>query len=316
MAQYKVPQDVEADDKLIGPFSFRQFIYLIAAVLAGAIAWGLYQLFPLLALIPVPVVLFFGALALPLKKDQPMEMYLAAMVAYYIKPHRRLWDADGIDSMIEITVPKKVVVQRTKNISQNEAKERFGYLAEIVDSQGWAVRGQGGIENPNSAMNADVYYAAQQAEDILDSSYSVAQSLDYMMVKSDNQRRQAIMERVRQTASAPPTSAEEPATTVEQPAVAEPVAVSEPVPAPNSAAYNFFASQTSTGDLSSNDPYPSNMHQKIIQPLHTTTSGNLTSTGIMNLVNDTDLSIQTIAGVASRMSQKDNTGDGVVIPLR
>jgi hypothetical protein len=24
MAQYKVPQDVEADDKLIGPFSFRQ----------------------------------------------------------------------------------------------------------------------------------------------------------------------------------------------------------------------------------------------------------------------------------------------------
>ena len=27
MAVYKVPQDVEADDKLIGPFSFRQFIY-------------------------------------------------------------------------------------------------------------------------------------------------------------------------------------------------------------------------------------------------------------------------------------------------
>ena len=120
MAQYKVPQDVEADDKLIGPFSFRQFIYLIAAVLAGAIGWGLYQLFPLLAIIPVPVVVFFGALALPLKKDQPMEMYLAAMIAYYIKPHRRLWDADGIDSMIEITVPKKVAVQRTKNISQNE----------------------------------------------------------------------------------------------------------------------------------------------------------------------------------------------------
>jgi len=314
MAQYKVPQDVEADDKLIGPFSFRQFIYLIAAVLAGAIGWGLYQLFPLLAIIPVPVVVFFGALALPLKKDQPMEMYLAAMIAYYIKPHRRLWDADGIDSMIEITVPKKVAVQRTKNISQNEAKERFGYLAEIVDSQGWAVRGQGGIENPNSAMNADVYYAAQQAEDILDSNYSVAQSLDYMMVKSDNQRRQAIMERVRQTASAPPTP--EPAPAVEQSVVTEPVTASTPAIAQPSAAYNFFLSEKSTGDLSSNDPYPSNMHQKIIQPLHTTTSGNLTSTGIMNLVNDTDLSIQTIAGVASRMSQKDNTGDGVVIPLR
>ncbi|TAL14698.1 hypothetical protein EPN95_02230, partial [Patescibacteria group bacterium] len=34
MAQYKVPQDVEADDKLIGPFSFRQFVYLIIVALS------------------------------------------------------------------------------------------------------------------------------------------------------------------------------------------------------------------------------------------------------------------------------------------
>ena len=29
MAQYKVPQDVEAEDKLLGPFTFRQFVYLM-----------------------------------------------------------------------------------------------------------------------------------------------------------------------------------------------------------------------------------------------------------------------------------------------
>ena len=39
MAVYKVPQDVEADDKLIGPFSFRQFIYLL--IVAGAMGLGL-----------------------------------------------------------------------------------------------------------------------------------------------------------------------------------------------------------------------------------------------------------------------------------
>ena len=38
MAEYKVAQDVEADDKLIGPFSFRQFIYLIVVAGASAIA--------------------------------------------------------------------------------------------------------------------------------------------------------------------------------------------------------------------------------------------------------------------------------------
>ena len=40
MAVYKVPQDVEADDKLIGPFSFRQFIYLIIVAISGAAAFG------------------------------------------------------------------------------------------------------------------------------------------------------------------------------------------------------------------------------------------------------------------------------------
>ena len=33
MATYKVPQDVEAEDKLLGPFTFRQFIYLLIACL-------------------------------------------------------------------------------------------------------------------------------------------------------------------------------------------------------------------------------------------------------------------------------------------
>ena len=90
MAVYKVAQDVEADDKLIGPFSFRQFIYLIVVAIAIVVAWGLSRLFIGLAIIPLPVILFFGALALPLRKDQPMEVYLAAIVSYYLKPRKSM----------------------------------------------------------------------------------------------------------------------------------------------------------------------------------------------------------------------------------
>src|SRR5690606_34182414 len=141
MAVYKVPQDVEADDKLIGPFSFRQFIYLIVVALSIAMAWGLGQLFLPLAVIPLPLIVFFGALALPLRKDQPMEIFLAAMVSFYLKPRKRIWDPDGLDSLVEITVPKTIEVVRSKDISQAEAQQRFSYLAQVVDSQGWAVRG-------------------------------------------------------------------------------------------------------------------------------------------------------------------------------
>ncbi|MEO5690735.1 MAG: PrgI family protein, partial [Candidatus Saccharimonadales bacterium] len=95
MASYKVPQDVEADDKLIGPFSFRQFIYIIVACLAGGAAWFLSQIFIGLIIIPLPVILLFGALALPLRKDQPMEIYLVAMVRFFLKPRIRLWQPEG-----------------------------------------------------------------------------------------------------------------------------------------------------------------------------------------------------------------------------
>jgi hypothetical protein len=100
MAVYKVPQDVEADDKLIGPFSFRQFIYLIIVAGAGFIGWMLYQLFLPLVIVVIPVILLFGALALPLRKDQPMETYLAAIISFYLKPRRRLWSPDGAQALV------------------------------------------------------------------------------------------------------------------------------------------------------------------------------------------------------------------------
>ena len=85
MANYKVPQDVEAEDKLLGPFTFRQFVYLMVVFGAIVLAVGLFQIFPLLAVIPVPFGLFFLILALPIKKDQPMETYLAAVLTYHEK---------------------------------------------------------------------------------------------------------------------------------------------------------------------------------------------------------------------------------------
>src|SRR5690349_11254535 len=179
MAVYKVPQDVEAEDKLIGPFSFRQFIYLIIVAISIAIAWGLSRLLLPLAIIPLPLILFFGALALPLKKDQPMEIYLAAVISYYLKPRRRLWQPDGIQSLVEITAPKVVEVKRSKDLSQTEAEQRLSYLANIVDTGGWAVRGVAAAA-PDSAMQNDAYFAAQQTEDILSTDGGVARSFNNM----------------------------------------------------------------------------------------------------------------------------------------
>ena len=143
MAQYKVPQDVEADDKLIGPFSFRQFVYLMIAGGLIATAVGLFQIFPALAIVPVPFVVFFLALALPLKKDQPMETYLAAVVSYHLKPHSRHWMPGQKENPIIITAPKIVEQKRTRDITGEEATHRLSFLADIVDTEGYAIKGAG-----------------------------------------------------------------------------------------------------------------------------------------------------------------------------
>jgi len=304
MAQYKVPQDVEADDKLIGPFSFRQFIYLIIVCLAVLLAWGMAQLFMPLAVIPLPIVIFFGALALPLRKDQPMEIYMAAMVSFFLKPHRRLWDPDGIDSLIEITVPKIIEVQRSKNISKNEAERRFSYLAEIVDSQGWAVRGPG-VQAPNSPLNSDVYFEAQQVEDVLDNDNFVSQSFDNKLGKSNTRIHDEAVSMMSKQASTMPS----PSNYFGGAPIAEPVTAPEPVTDEPAIEY---------------DPYP-DIQQAVLQPADQTkqaakpaptTSEKVVPPGIINLASNTDLSIEAIAREASRIQAKQDSDGGVYISLR
>lgn len=318
MAVYKVPQDVEADDKLIGPFSFRQFIYLLIVAAAIAIGYFLSRIFLPLFIIPLPVVIFFGALALPLRKDQPMETYMAALVSFYLKPHRRLWNPDGDDDLVLITAPKVVEVQRTKELSQSEAEQRLSYLASIVDTRGWAVRGvDGQIPGGNSAMNTDVYNEAQQTEDILDATGNIRRSFDARLQESDTKHHEEVLARVQTTNTS-------------QPAVPTP----DPYAAlgdPPSDSTNQTTSDPQAEEPKVNfNPYPA-MHQSVVEPMGSkkhkkkdtkdktekTTSAETVSPDIINLANNPDLSVETIAREAKRIQKKQELSDEeVVISLR
>ena len=163
MAQYKVPQDVEADDKLIGPFSFRQFVYLLVAAGLVALCIPLFNIFPLLIILPAPFILFLLALSLPLKKDQPMETYLSAVLSYYMKPHNRLWEPGEPESIIVITAPKKTDEVHLKDIDQDEAMHRLSFLADIVDTEGYAIKGAS-----NNGVREDVLAEANATKDIFE----------------------------------------------------------------------------------------------------------------------------------------------------
>ena len=185
-----MPQDVEAEDKLIGPFSFRQFVYLLVAAGCIALAVGLFQLFPLLAIIPVPVILLMLVLALPIKKDQPMETYLAALISYYLKPHNRLWTPGQRESTITITAPKIVEESRTRNITGEEATHRLSFLADIVDTEGYAIKGA--ASNP---MREDLIAEANATNDMFETQHF--DNLENVIEKDENERHEEVMKEMR-----------------------------------------------------------------------------------------------------------------------
>ena len=279
MAQYKVPQDVEADDKLLGPFSFRQFVYLMIAGGLIALAVGLFQLFPLLAIIPIPPVFLFVALALPLRKDQPMETYLAAIVSYYLKPHNRVWMPGQRESTITITAPKKTDESRTRDITGEEATHRLSFLADIVDTGGYAIKGAG-----TSSMREDLVAEANATVDMFEGHHF--DSLSNTIQKDENERHAEVVKEMQdaidKTENVMTSEAKvekrfeelTPSVPVEQPAKQTIVAVEKPVEKPKE---------------------PQSEKEPATQP----------KSSIIELANNDTFSVATIAEQAKRINRKD-----------
>lgn len=331
MAQYKVPQDVEAEDKLLGPFTFRQFVYLM--IIGGLIGLGVlfWGIFPPLIIILVPPILLLGALALPLKKDQPMETYLSAVVSFYLKPHIRIWEPGEPESTIVITAPKQKEEKRTKDLDQEEAMHRLSFLADIVDTEGYAIKGS----TPNSGVKAEIYAEANSIVDMFDDPTASNNSISQALQDNASARHDEIVNQMRAAANNPqPATLQMP---TQQPQPAQPEQPRPITPQPPELPDNPFADNA---DPLSDDAIRTN--DVIVKPdslaaeieaekakteaeaeAQTTTATAAEATteatpapaeaepavdpGLLNLANNNDFSIETIAKQAKRIQeQQDN----------
>jgi hypothetical protein len=216
MATYKVIQDIEAEDKLVGPLSLRQFIYACIAVLCLYLSFlSLTKHAGFLLIFFMPIALFTGFFAFPFGRDQPTEIWALAKIRFFLKPRKRIWDQSGVKELVTITVPKKVERQYTDGLSQTEVRSRLGALADTIDSRGWAVKnvninmyGQPGQLDtqvsdrlvdasslPQEVSNVDV----TASDDIMDAQANpLAHQFDSMIAASEQARRQQIVTQLQQ----------------------------------------------------------------------------------------------------------------------
>ncbi|HWZ65868.1 MAG TPA: PrgI family protein [Patescibacteria group bacterium] len=298
MAIYKVPQDVEAEDKLLGPFSFRQFIYLGISGGSIAISFLIYNVAPALIILFLPIIALFGILALPLRKDQPMEMYLLAVARFYLKPKRRIWSPDGVTSYVIITAPPATDEVIGKGFDQASAEERLEYLSKIMDTRGWSVKGVG--RTPGDHLTEAVIAEATNTSDIMDDHADLAKSFDALIAQKKQQNISSAVQAMRAGFTQP------------QMATVNDAGLVSSIP-------TLASTITSDGVVPRFNPYPTAMHQKVVQangrngvparnnqtPLKTPAMTSTVSPDIIRLAGNPDLSISVIAREARRLKEGD-----------
>ena len=211
MAVYKIPQDVEADDKFVGPLSFKQFIFAGIAVVSAYLSFiSLSRGFWPAVIFLFPFILVGGFLGFPWGRDQPTEIWLAARIRFFIKPRVRIWNQAGAKELVTVTAPKKIEKLYTDGLSSNEVTSRLSGLATLLDSRGWAVKNMTSdvYASPISALGGsdrllDMSALPQQVTenitgaDVLDESHNTtALNFDQMIKNSEDKHRQDIMQKM------------------------------------------------------------------------------------------------------------------------
>ncbi len=102
--QFRIPQFLDIEDKVFGPFTFKQFAYLIGALGFGFIFW---RIIPAKA-IAIPLILIFSgtfvALAFAKINDRPFADMLEAAYKFLIGNKTYVWHQE---QKIEKEEPKK-----------------------------------------------------------------------------------------------------------------------------------------------------------------------------------------------------------------
>ncbi len=98
---FQVPQFIEIEDKIIGPLTFKQFIYIAGS---GGLAFIVYVFLPFfLAIVPMILIVTFGlALAFYQVNNRPSILALEAFLKYLMAHKLYIWKKSPLKDTGEI----------------------------------------------------------------------------------------------------------------------------------------------------------------------------------------------------------------------
>ena len=182
MATYKLIQDIEAEDHILGPLTLRQFLYALGAVFFYYLCFisiTKHVLFMLVLLLPL--ALFATFFAFPFSRDQPTEVWALAKIRYFLKPKKRIWSQSGVKELVTITAPKKTNRPLTNGLSESEARNRLEALAITIDS-----RGRAALNAPSPSGIQGMYSDSNSSDRLLETRFIPKPVPDYEVTPFDD----------------------------------------------------------------------------------------------------------------------------------
>jgi hypothetical protein len=140
--QFKVPQNVQREDKIVGPLTLRQ---LIMCGVGGGIAYAIYvslgrefiwiTWFPPVAIIVLITILF--AFVRPL--DMDFSRFLAVYLEFILLPQKRFWvqsSAEIVTSMYTSLKPQTKVEAKAEAKAEQmlDKKKKLEELSKILNT--------------------------------------------------------------------------------------------------------------------------------------------------------------------------------------
>jgi hypothetical protein len=113
--RFQVPQFIDIEDKIFGPFTFKQFIYLAGG--AGS-AYAIWKLLPTIIAIFIVLPIIGIALALTFYKvnGKPFIEVMQSYAAYSLKSKLFIWKQRKVEKKKKFTMPAKPAEHPMSNI--------------------------------------------------------------------------------------------------------------------------------------------------------------------------------------------------------
>ena len=118
--KYQVPQFIEVEDKIIGPFTIKQFIYVVGGAGMSFIVYNYLPIYISLILIAI-IAPFSLALAFYKINNKPFIDFLESAFMFYTKQNLYIWKKED----------KKIVQTKTQTATTNPQV----YVPRLSDSK-------------------------------------------------------------------------------------------------------------------------------------------------------------------------------------